>query len=325
MAATDLRPDHEELLRHVHDIDERVSKLRLEKELREKQRQGLEFAARQREPPRRKMYDDDMMAMRALVPGPGAHSPGMPAHARAGQGRSFASCKYSRSVRYDREVDPVVKYAGTIPWPSSYSPELLPQGETQGRSFALPPERLRGKPVPSAHDVDYTGGRRDLPAPDAYSPRPIDKREPRSFKMVPSSARTMLEQVILEAAETPGPGAYDSACVLKASVSPGRSVRFSQSVVPSVIDRAMQHGRAVPGPGAYEEMLHSPSGGSPRFVKGGQVLSMIDRVQADARTKPGPAEYFPTPSFGAERERQRLLRAAYMETISNVQSARQRQ
>ena len=57
----------------------------------------------------------------------------------------------------------------------------------------------------------------------------------------------------------------------------------------------------------------------------GYTVIVAARVQADARTKPGPAEYFPTPSFGAERERQRLLRAAYMETISNVQSARQRQ
>ena len=108
------------------------------------------------------------------------------------------------------------------PGPASYTPSLQKSG-VAGSTFGLPPE-LRELPgrhrvPPDAHDMaKMVSHLRDLPAPDAYTPgNPTAKNK--GFRIVNSTAPTMLEQAIREAGQVPGPGTYD----LGGALSSGRS------------------------------------------------------------------------------------------------------
>jgi hypothetical protein len=135
--------------------------------------------------------------------------------------------------------------------------------------------------VPSAHDmskmVDHL---RDLPAPDAYSPRnPTEKNK--GFRMVPSKALSNLDMVMQKATKVPGPGAYD----LSASLSSGRSTVIANGgQVKSELDEIQARARHVPGPGAYPHVSQLRSRGSPRFSSAGG-LSLIEAIQVEARVR----------------------------------------
>ena len=163
----------------------------------------------------RKMYDDLGLAQAAEVPGPGSYSPRL--RGKDSSGCTFGAAPFvsnadgQATVHYDRDAGSPdawrVKTAASQPGPASYTPQS-PSRHNLGSTFGLSP-KLRGeKQVPSAHDMSkMVAHLRDLPAPDAYSPRELEHNK--GFRMVPSKAKTMLEHVEEEGRKVPGPGTYD--------------------------------------------------------------------------------------------------------------------
>lgn len=262
-------------------------------------------------PALRPMYDDDILAKAAKVPGPGAYSPRMPTKGSAG--KTFGSGPNSvRERRRDAESPGAwkVKNSAQSPGPASYSP--LRQTHMRGSTFGLPPRLTHGKVVPSAHDMSLMVAHlRELPAPDAYSPRnPVEKNK--GFRIRPSKARSSLEQQILDASKIPGPGAYD----LSKGLSAGRSTILGGSgMVKSELELVMERAKQLPGPGAYSLSGGLRSRGSPRF-SGASGASLIETIIMDAQTKPGPGTYHQTPTFEEELKMRRYQRAVIKGEIS---------
>lgn len=295
------------LVKHIQEQDMRLRNTRLQKQAAARKRMEDAFDPR---PAQRKMHQDTMLAMAAQVPGPGTYTPRL--RVKDSSGCTFGATPFvsigggSCSVVYDREAgSPAawkVKTAAAQPGPASYSPS--PSRRSMGSTFGLPPELRGGKDVPSAHDMSkMVAHLRDLPAPDAYSPRnPVETNK--GFRMVPSKAKTMLEHVIEEGSKVPGPGKYD----LSSGLSAGRStILGGAGLVKSELDLLMDCAKEVPGPGAYQHASTMRSKGSPRFSNAGG-LSLIEAIQVEARKTPGPAAYHPTPTFAEELQMQRSMR-----------------
>ena len=126
------------------------------------------------------------------------------------------------------------------------------------------------KEVPSAHDMTkMVEHLRDLPAPDAYTPRdPIMKNK--GFRMVPSNAKSSLDHAMQAAAKVPGPGHYD----LSLSLSSGRSASLGGGgLVKSELDVVMNRAKELPGPGAYAHHTTMRSKGLAALLKGGWAFS----------------------------------------------------
>ena len=302
-------------MKHLAKQDERLRLVALQKEVAREKRLADQYDPR---PARRKMYDDNALSMAAQIPGPGTYTPRL--QGKDSCGKTFGATPFASqsgtgaaggSQVYDRDAGSLdaykVKVAAMQPGPASYSPER-PRG-SQGSTFGLPPALRelpgRHKIAPDAHDMaKMVSHLRDLPAPDAYSPRdPMQKNK--GFRIVPSKAPSMLEQVVQEAQKVPGPGTYD----LTTSLSTGRSsVIGGGGNVKSELELAMDLARHLPGPGAYQHASELRSVGSPRFSNAAP-LTMIEAIQMDARTRPGPDAYHPTPTFAEELKRKRYLRA----------------
>ena len=152
---------------------------------------------------------------------------------------------------------------------------------------------------------------RELPAPDAYSPRnPIEKNK--GFRIRPSNARSSLEQQILDASKIPGPGAYD----LSGGLSAGRSTILGGSgTAKSELELVMERAKQLPGPGAYSLNGGLRSRGSPRF-SGASGASLIETIIMESQTKPGPGTYHQTPTFEQELKMRRFQKAVIKGTIS---------
>lgn len=200
------------LVRHIQEQDRRLQNSRLQKEAAYQKRIAGEVARRLATPARREMYDDRALALAQQVPGPGQYTPRLQSKDNAGT--TFGAAPFAKqgdpagdgglsggpssaSTVYDRDAGSPdawrVKAAAAQPGPASYSPNR-PRGAC-GSTFGLPPELRGGKVVPPAHDLtNLVNHLRDLPAPDAYSPRnPMEKNK--GFRIVPSNARSSLEQV----------------------------------------------------------------------------------------------------------------------------------
>ena len=175
-----------------------------------------------------------------------------------------------------------------------------------GSTFGLPPELRGAKDVPSAHDMSkMVEHLRDLPAPDAYSPRdPMAKNK--GFRMVPSKALSTLEQVMQDAAKVPGPGRYES----DGWLSSGRSTVMGSGQVMSELDVTMERSKQVPGPGAYAAYSQLRSKGSPRFGTAGG-LSMIEAIQQDAKVRARSLPLAERASAQASRAHPRLCVCVY--------------
>ena len=297
------------LLKHIQAQDARLRQSMLEKKAAAQKRLADAFDPT---PARRKMYDDHALAIAAQVPGPGTYTPRL--RQKDSSGKTFGpphilGADGTMSVAsFDRDAGSVdayrVKIAAEQPGPASYSPSV-PRGGL-GTTFGMPP-KLRGvKEVPSAHDMTkMVEHLRDLPAPDAYTPRdPIMKNK--GFRMVPSNAKSSLDHAMQAAAKVPGPGHYD----LSLSLSSGRSASLGGGgLVKSELDVVMNRAKELPGPGAYAHHTTMRSKGSPRFSKAGG-LSLIEAIQAEARSKPGPGTYYPTTTFEEDLAERRYMRAA---------------
>ena len=259
-------------------------------------------------PARRKMYDDDMLAMASQVPGPGEYTPRL--QQKDSSGKTFGpgpsatqTWGQAKPVPSVGGMDWMVKQAALTPGPASYSPKR--QTAVRGFTFGLPPALTHGRVVPSAHDMSIMVAHlRDLPAPDAYSPRnPVEKNK--GFRIRPSNARSSLEQQMLDASKSPGPGAYD----LSAGLSGGRStILKSGGQVKSELEIVMERAKQLPGPGAYGAAGSLRSRGSPRF-SGASQKTLIETIIAESQTKPGPGTYHQTPTFGQELEMRRYKKA----------------
>lgn len=272
--------ERDALVKHIQEQDHRLHLKRLEKKAAVQRRQREEYDPK---PARRKMYDDHSLSLAAQVPGPGTYTPRMQAKDSSSGvtfgAQPFASVSGSSSA-FDRDSGSPdawkVKAAAQQPGPASYTPAR--QRTVCGTTFGLPPALGGSKKVPSAHDMSkMVAHLRDLPAPDAYSPRQPTKNQ--GFRMVPSKAMSSLEHVIKEATKVPGPGRYD----LSASLSGGRSTVIANGgQVKSELDVIQARARQVPGPGAYPHHSQLRSKGSPRFSSAGG-LSLIEAIQLEAR------------------------------------------
>ena len=294
-AAQQLRveAEREALLKSLDKQDERLRLRALDKVAAAQKRLANTFDPR---PARREMYDDRTLQMAAQVPGPGEYTPrlrdkdkdmgktfGVPPSASVSGASSIGEHRYVRDAGSPDAWK--VKTAAMQPGPASYSP-LRPKGSC-GSTFGLPPELRGSKEVPSAHDISkMVDHLRELPAPDAYSPRnPMEKNK--GFRMVPSKALSSLEQVMQASAKVPGPGRYES----DAALSAGRStVMGAGGTMKSELDITMERAKQLPGPGAYAAYSQLRSKGSPRFSSAGG-LSLIEAIQVEARVR-GPSRLF---------------------------------
>lgn len=308
-----MEAERDALVKHLQQQDHRLQMMDLQKHAAREKRLADAFNPR---PARRKMYDDVMLAMAAQIPGPGEYTPRL--RDKDSVGKTFGAQPFvsqsgtsaGTSQVYDRDAGSPdawkVKTAAMQPGPASYSPER-PRAAC-GSTFGLPPElrelKGRNKMPPDAHDINrMVKHLRDLPAPDAYSPRdPMEKNK--GFRIVPSKALSTLEQVIQQAEKVPGPGTYD----LSGALSAGRSsVLGGGGEIKSELEVAMERARQVPGPGAYQHASELRSVGSPRFSSAGG-LSLIETIQVEARTKPGPGTYNPTLTFDQEKQKRKFVR-----------------
>ena len=299
------------LVKHLEKQDARLRQTALEKQAAVQKRLASAFDPR---PARRKMYDDSALAQAATIPGPGTYSP-LLREKDSSAGKTFGATPFttvsgsssipSQHVRDKGSPDAwKVKNAAMQPGPASYTP--VEPRSARGSTFGLPPKLRANKIIPTAHDMGkMVEHLRDLPAPDAYSPRNHMEKN-MGFRMVPSTALSSLEKVMQEAEKVPGPGSYN----LAASLSRGRSTLLGGGgMVKSELEIVMERAKEVPGPGAYKHASHLRSRGSPRFASAGG-LTMFEAIQVEARAKPGPGTYHPTPTFTEELDKRRYLRAA---------------
>jgi len=323
----------EKLLAHITQQDERLALEALDKRALKEKRLYDEFDP---SPAPRQMYDDQVLAMAAKIPGPGEYTPRLPANG-ADHGKTLSSTfkptvsSESSGVPYeiytDREACSMaewrVKDAAVQPGPGSYSPRRQhgvsggrhPENLTSGSTFGLSEELLGGKVPNDAHDISkMVSHLRDLPAPDAYAvigrtrDQPVENNK--GFRMVPSKALSSLEQVMQNAAKVPGPGRYESHSQALGPLSAGRTSHYSlggAGLIKSDLQITMERAEQLPGPGAYANHSQLRSTGAPRFGK--NESSLIASIQVEARTKPGPGAYHPTPTFAEELAMQRYLRA----------------
>ena len=283
-AAAKEEADKDALVRHIEEQDAKFRKNQLKKQALVQKRLT---DAHDLTPTRRKMYNDKMCADAALLPGPGAYTPRM-AVKDISRGKTFSVAPFISSTNAasgatshpDRDAGSLdayrVKVAASMPGPASYTPssKRIVGGSTFG-----PSQQGQGMAMPDAHDISkMVAHLRDLPAPDAYSPRdPMAKSK--GFRMVPSKARSTLEQIMLDSALVPGPGTYQ----LTGDLSAGRStVMGGAGKVKSEIEIGMERARLVPGPGAYESGTTMRSKGSPRFSKSGGT-TMMEAIQIAAK------------------------------------------
>lgn len=310
-ADTQAMAERDALLVHLKEQDDRLNKTKLHKQALEQKRLADAFDPK---PARRTMYDDKMCAQAAEVPGPAEYNPRLTMKDSEG-GKTFSSVPFASfsttgsqvSTLPDRDAGSLdayrVKVASQMPGPASYSPTLGAKRGTGGSAFGPPPERQSGKPVPSAHDVGWMVAHlKDLPAPDAYSPR----RAPSAlgFRMGPPPSGTVSVASSTRAGVVPGPGTYD----LSKGLSPGRATLIRGSgKVKSELDIAMDLAKDLPGPGAYDHKTQMRSKGSPRFSKAGGN-SMIEAIMEAEKKKPGPDAYFPTPTFANEQQMRQYKR-----------------
>lgn len=272
--------EREALQKHLDEQEAKRRQNLLYKEARERKRLADKIDLT---PQRREMYNDKVCADAAKIPGPGMYSPRLTA--RDG-GKTFGASPFgsANSSAADRDAGSLdsyrVKVASQMPGPASYSPRGLAAG-VGGTTFGLSAELRHGKVAPDAHDMSkMVAHLRDLPAPGAYSPRnPMEKNK--GFRMVPSNARSMVEQTIANASKVPGPGTYE----LEGSLSSRSTIMGGGGSIKSDLDMVMSRASEIPGPGRYESASQLRSKGSPRFSKGGS-LSFIESVQVDARVRP---------------------------------------
>ncbi len=317
-----IQAEREELERHLASVDERLKKQRMAVQAQEVKRQTRVFLEAQREPPRRKMYDDKELAQKALIPGPGTYTPRL---MREAAGKTFGAAKYDPAVKYDKNQGSFdsfkEKMAYSQPSPASYSPRNefsgLGQGRTShhaGSTFGLPPRLMETYPhaeVPSAHDMErMVSHLREIPGPGSHTPREPQPRN-LAFRMAtPSGARGALN------GGTPGPGSYESPIGVASTQATGRSPTLSGPVAAmSQLEMAMVLSKTVPGPGRYESPTTMRSKGAPRFSPGKEI-DFIQSVMNDAKTKPGPGAHGFTPTFAEELEYTRGMRAAADEQLA---------
>lgn len=292
-------------------VDQRLLVQSLRKEA-DRQKRNLD--AWDPTPKVRPMYGDADIKRSTAVPGPGAHSPRLAAVEQS-FGTTFAASQFRVGQEFDRGAGSPdrwkLKGAADQPGPASYTLQSPRGGDHNkpGRSFGLPPELQASwqgdTPVPDAHDMNrMVRHLRDLPAPDAYSPR-NSKQGPlpnKAFRMQPSKTLTPLEVEMKEAGAKPGPGQYEP------SLPAGRSTMIGGSgELTSEIDRIMKASAHVPGPGKYTHYSQLRGTGAPKFGKG-SVPSFIEQVMKDSKKCPGPGgSLFVTPTFKEELERRKYM------------------
>ena len=157
--------EREELEKHIAAVNKRVHDRKLMAAAAERKRQMAVFDRARKEPPRRKMYDDGELALKAQLPGPGAYNSKITC-VNVNTGKTFSARKYDPNTLYN-------KFAGTpddlrqrsaLDEPSSvtYSPRKeYPRGSPRityggGVSFGVPShllEKYPGGEVPAAHDM----------------------------------------------------------------------------------------------------------------------------------------------------------------------------
>ena len=242
-------------------------------------------------PARRVMYDDKMCEDAKEIPGPGTYAPKIMTKDKE-TGITFSTSPFlvpgSAAAQAapplpDRDAGSLdayrVKVASQMPGPASYTVKLSDRGKG-GSTFGLPPSLRKGRVVPDAHDMSrMVKHLRDLPAPDAYSPRnPMAKNA--GFRMFPPSGIA----APVDKDMVPGPGMYD----LGSGLSSGRStILRGGGKVKSDLDIEMDRARDLPGPGTYGHQTTMRSKGSPRFSKS-SGNSLIEAVQVEARVRCAP-------------------------------------
>lgn len=341
--------ERDELSRHLAQVDARLHKQRMETEATEQKRRTRVFQEAQKEPPRRKMYDDKELANKALVPGPGTYTPKLSHQVYKGYaggtgGKTFgAGNNYKPTTKYNKFQGSsdyyMEKLAASQPSAASYSPRMESSGLGQGRtshpsgtSFGLPPhlmETYRHAEVPSAHDMErMVNHLRDNPGPGQHSPR--DPQRNLAFRMVdPGSGRAFAHAQAASARGTssaasdsavsaappldkgtPGPGTYEQPLGVTSTQATGRATSlYGQCAAMNQLERAMALSKTVPGPGRYESASTMRAKGAPRFSPG-KEFDFITMVMNDARQKPGPGAHGLTPTFADELEHERYLKAA---------------
>lgn len=294
------------LASHLREVDQRLLQNSLRKEADRLKRNADAWDPT---PKVRPMYGDVDIARSAKIPGPGAHSPRFAAIESFGT--KFSRSHFDKSQHYDRDQlfgrAGETKGAADTPGPASYQSLDSPRGNVthhskKGKTFGLPKELVGDAPVPDAHDMSrMVRHLKDLPAPDAYSPRnPAEKNK--AFYMRPSNALSPLEVEMLECGTKPGPGAYDP--LLPA----GRTTNIGGTgALVSEIDKIVKQSAEVPGPGRYRDFTQLRGTGAPKFGKG-ETKSFIEQVMADSVKKPGPGgSLFVQPTFKEEQMRRKHL------------------
>jgi hypothetical protein len=320
--AAKIEAERDELEQHLASVDERLKLQKMAAEAKEIKRMVKVFQMAQREPPRRKMYDDKELAEKATIPGPGTYTPRLTnlndGHAIF-SGKTFGAAKYDPAIKYDKmkgtQDSYMEKMAPFQPGPGSYSPRSKNTGLGKIRaipvetSFGLPPRLMEKYPhaeVPSAHDMGrMVAHLRDMPGPGAHTPR--EPRRSLGFWMGPPSRRT----IVPIDGGPPGPGTYESPIGVLSDQASGPSATLC-GLIPAMsqLEMAIVHGKTVPGPGRYDVPSTMRSKGSPRFSPGMADNSFIASVMNDAKTKPGPGAHSPTPTFADELAHVRNMRAA---------------
>ena len=270
---------------HLAEVDQRLLVNQLRKEAERQKRQADAWDPT---PKVRPMYGDADIRRSTAVPGPGAHSPRLAAVEQS-FGTTFAASQFRVGQEFDRGAGSPdrwkLKGAADQPGPASYTLQSPRGGDHNkpGRSFGLPPElqaSWQGEtPVPDAHDMNrMVRHLRDLPAPDAYSPR-NSKQGPEPNKAFRMQVRS--EPHCLYPSAPPPLQLCTSPPQRLLSISPWlitslTSSRTQPSKTLTPLEVEMKEAGAKPGPGQYEPSL--PAGRSTMIGGSGELTSEIDRI-----------------------------------------------
>ena len=309
----------EQLERHIQTVDKRMEDRKMLAAAAERRRQMEAFAMARKEPPRRKMYDDKELTLKAQLPGPGAYNASVTCVNRS-TGKTFSPRPYDPRTSYDKyagtQDDLQQRRAAQEPSAVTYSPnrECIGSGSPRirchgGVSLGLTPKLMETYPrdkVPAAHDIAWMVRHlSDLPAPDAYEVN--DVRRSLGFRMMrPKSSSVTSPRASSD--KTPGPGTYElPALGVSSQQATGRQASITGlGFNCTELDRAVTLAKTRPGPGQYES-VRPPLRGTPRFVPDKREQSFIAQVMAQAGHGPGPGTYALTPTVNKELQAARRL------------------
>ena len=206
-------------------------------------------------------YIDKAIYKGASNPGPGDYNVQIEA-------RRFGVGKFNKATRHlfaSKAID-------TGPGPSEYGP--LPTHKSVGTSFGTSQKKTRAIPghtTPSPMHYNIASSLRNL------------KGVKISSSELPSEADLMIRRRV------PGPGAYR---VPLSTLCTSGTSSFSESNIPSELERIISRSKETPGPGAHITAL------SVKPQQGGKISearpkSEIDWIELRSSQAPGPGSYMP--------------------------------